>query len=335
MGLAFALSRTGTGQSGWATVLSSAIESWTWGSLAPLIIALDKRLPFYGKQPVLHLVTHVVLGPLWLLVFSFASESICWILGLQQWGHLFANYRQAFFWTMLIYLLIVGVSEADLFRQKHLSAELHVQRLGANLAHARLQTLRTQLHPHFLFNALNTISAEMEDDPRLARRMMEHLGDLLRASLESSERQEVTLGQELDLLNHFVAIQKARFEDDLTVAVHVPSELRSALVPSLLLQPLVENAVRHGVAPRVGGGAITITAKTEQEYVLLCIEDDGIGLPKNWTMSDATGIGLSSTSERIRGLYPDTGAGLSVRRRQPHGTSVHVLVPLRMKESKM
>ncbi len=167
VGLAFALSRTGTGQGTWATVLAAIIEWWTWGALAPFIIALDKRLPFYSKQPLLHLSTHLLLGPVWLLIFSFSSESICWALGLQQWGHLFINYRQAFFWTMLIYLLIVGVSEADLFRQKSLSNELNVQRLRRSLADARLQTLRMQLNPHFLFNALKTISAEMTEDPGL------------------------------------------------------------------------------------------------------------------------------------------------------------------------
>ena len=99
---------------------------------------------------------------------------------------------------MLIYLLIVGVSEADLFRQKHLSAEVHIERLGKRLADARLNALRMQLHPHFLFNALNTISAEVTTDPRLARDMIEHLGSLLRASLEMRDLQEVTLGEELD-----------------------------------------------------------------------------------------------------------------------------------------
>ena len=118
IGLILALSRSGTGQGAWGTVLPALIEWWTWGLLTPMIIWIDRRLPFYGKQPLFHLLLHFGLGPLWILVFSFSSESICWGLGLQQWGHLFSNYKQGMFWTMLIYFLIVGISEADVFRQK-------------------------------------------------------------------------------------------------------------------------------------------------------------------------------------------------------------------------
>ena len=327
IGLVFALSRTGTGQGAWGVVLPALTEWWTWGALTPLIIALDRRLPFYGKRSWMHLLMHLVLGPLWILVFTFSSESICWTLGLQQWGHLFANFRQGLFWTMLIYLLIIGISEADLFRQRHLAAELRMERLGKNLSHARLQTLRMQLDPHFLFNALNTISAEVTSDPKLARAMIEHLGDLLRSSLELRDRQEVTLGEEMDLLSHFIAIQKVRFKDDLRIVIDIPSELRSHLVPSLLLQPLVENAIRHGISPRAGGGTVLIEAKRRDGHFLLSVSDDGVGLSAGWSREDQVGLGLALTSQRIVGLYPGTEANVSISPREGGGTEVVVLLP--------
>jgi two-component system LytT family sensor kinase len=310
-------------------VLSALIEWWTWGVLTPLIIAVDRKLPFYGERSLVHLLMHLVLGPLWILIFTFSSESICWSLGLQQWGHLFANFRQGMFWTMLIYLLIVGVSEADLFRQRHLSAELRMQRLGKNLSDAKLQALRMQLDPHFLFNALNTISAEVTGDPRLARKMIEHLGDLLRSSLELRDRPEVKLADEIDLLNHFIAIQKVRFGDDLRISINVPIEVRSQLVPSLLLQPLVENAIRHGITPRVGGGTVTIEAVRLDDHLRLSVSDDGVGLSPGWSLADQVGLGLALTTERIAGLYPDTKARLSIGPREGGGTEVVVLLPIR------
>ena len=329
VGLIFALSRTGTGQGAWGVLIPALIEWWTWGLLTPLIIALDRRLPFYGERSWMHLLMHLVLGPLWILVFTFGSESICWALGLQQWGHLFANFRQGMFWTMLIYLLIIGVSEADLFRQKQLAAELHMERLGKSLSDARLQTLRMQLDPHFLFNALNTISAEVTSDPKLARRMIGHLGDLLRSSLELRDRQEVTLGEEMDLLDHFISLQKARFGDDLRVVINIPTELRLNLVPSLLLQPLVENAIRHGLTPRVGGGTVMIEARQSNGLLLLSVSDDGVGLPPGWSCEEQAGLGLDLTSQRIAGLYPHARANLIVSPRQGGGTEVVMLLPIR------
>ncbi len=329
IGLVFALSRTGTGQGAWSVVMPALIEWWTWGILSPLIIAVDRKLPFYGERSLVHLLMHLVLGPLWILVFTFSSESICWGLGLQQWGHLFANFRQGMFWTMLIYLLIVGVSEADLFRQRHLSSELRMQRLGKNLSDAKLQALRMQLDPHFLFNALNTISAEVAGDPRLARKMIEHLGDLLRSSLELRDRPEVTLDDEMNLLGHFIAIQKARLGNDLRVILKIPIGLRSHLVPSLLLQPLVENAIRHGITPRVGGGTVTVEARTLNGHLMLSVSDDGVGLPHEWWLADKVGLGLAHTRERITGLYPNTKAELSISPREGGGTVVVVLLPIR------
>jgi two-component system LytT family sensor kinase len=323
----FALSRLGSGQNTWNVVLPALIQWWMWGLLAPLIVAVDRRLPFHGSFSFVHLLVHLVLGPLWVLLYSIFSESICYALGLQQWGNLFATYRQGLFWTMLIYLLIVGVSEADLFRKRQMFAEVRAERLSKNLSEARLLALRMQLDPHFLFNALNTISAEVSGNPKLARRMIEHLGDLLRASLESKERQEVTLGEEMDLLSHYIALQKARFGESLQIVLAVPTALRSRLVPALVLQPLLENAIRHGISPRSAGGTVAIGAKVVADNLLLTVTDDGVGLPPGWTLEDRAGLGLTLTSERIAVLCPDTLARLTIGPREHSGTAVEVLLP--------
>jgi LytS/YehU family sensor histidine kinase len=219
------------------------------------------------------------------------------------------------FWSMLVYGLIVGVWEAYHYQQRYVAAEL-----------ARLNTLRTQLDPHFLFNALNTISAQLEREPRQARKMLEHLGDLLRLSLSSQSRSVISLAEELAFLEHYLAIQKVRFGDSLRVELLISPEVEQALVPSMLLQPLVENAIRHGLAPRAGGGAITVSAERIDDKLHIWILDDGVGLAAT---RKPDGLGLSITRERIAGLYPHGSSHFSIHSRAEGGTAVNMYFPLR------
>ena len=155
-----------------------------------------------------------------------------------------------YLWGWLVYWVILGAWLALNYYERFVTSELRRERLERRFSEARLNNLRLQLDPHFLFNALNTVSSQVERDPRLARRMIEHLGDLLRLSLDSKDRQEVTLTEELAFLDHYLAIQRIRFGDHLRIETDVAPEVRHASVPSLILQPLVENAVRHGLASR-------------------------------------------------------------------------------------
>src|SRR5581483_1777731 len=152
-------------------------------------------------------------------------------------------------------------------------------------AEARLNALRMQLDPHFLFNALNTISSHVERDPKLTRRMIEHLGDLLRLSLESRDKQEVPLVEELAFLDHYLAIQKIRFGNQLQVKMQIAPEVRLAAVPALVVQPLVENAIRHGISRRAAGGTVTVQATSEKGRLEIRVLDDGVGLPQDWSMA--------------------------------------------------
>jgi two-component system LytT family sensor kinase len=179
--------------------------------------------------------------------------------------------------------------------------ELRAARIEGSLARAQLQNLRLQLQPHFLFNALHTISATMYDDPAAADEMLAQLAELLRLSLSTARTDEVPLAEELALLGRYVAIQRARFGDRLQFVLQVDPSAEPLLVPSLLLQPLVENAIRHGNAERLGRGRIVVRARRERDRLVLEVEDDGPGAPP----LAASGLGLSATAERLQLLYGD------------------------------
>src|SRR5713101_6096465 len=152
--------------------------------------------------------------------------------------------RGMFLWNWLIYWMILGAWQACRYYDHYITGELRLERLEKNFSEARLNALRMQLDPHFLFNALNTISSQVERDPKLAREMIEHLGDLLRLSLESKDKQEVPLAEEMSFLDHYLIIQKIRFGEQLNIERYIEPEVKYASVPCLFIQPLVENAIR-------------------------------------------------------------------------------------------
>jgi len=193
---------------------------------------------------------------------------------------------------------------------ERLLTSYHVQarareRLEARLAHAQLEALESQLHPHFLFNTLNAITALITQEPRSAERIVNGLSELLRFSLGRTGGQEVTLERELDLLGRYVEIQTVRFPDRLQVAVEAEPEVLAALVPSMILQPLVENAIRHGIAPRAAGGRVEVRAVRAGETLRLTVRDDGLGGAAEEGGVARPGVGLANTRARLRHLYGD------------------------------
>ncbi|HEU4641849.1 MAG TPA: histidine kinase [Gemmatimonadaceae bacterium] len=207
----------------------------------------------------------------------------------------------------------------------HLRQTRHREQLEARLVRAQLERLKLQLHPHFLFNTLNTITALLATDTRAAERVITGLSELLRVSLHSAGEQEVPLERELELLRRYVEIQEVRFPDRLRVELFIDPEARRALVPNLILQPLVENAIRHGIAPRAAGGRVEVSARREGDRLLLRVLDDGVG---SGTTAPNEGVGLGNTRERLRHLYGDAhefaagdaGAG---------GFDVRIAIPFR------
>jgi two-component sensor histidine kinase len=179
----------------------------------------------------------------------------------------------------------------------------HREQLEARLERAQLQTLKLQLQPHFLFNTLNTITALISVDPRIAERMVSGLSELLRLSLRNAGEQEVPLSRELELLEHYVEIQQIRFRDRLTVNLEVAPDAMHALVPNFILQPLVENAIRHGIGPRAAPGHVDVRAYRENGSLHLRVADNGVGVRVRPSESSHEGIGLGNTKARLEHLY--------------------------------
>jgi two-component system, LytTR family, sensor kinase len=339
LGLVFALPNIASGKSWRMTLLPSMASWWTWGLLTPLIISVDRRLPFTSRQMGRRIAVQLLLSPIFTTLYIYLAPVVMAAMGGLAWTRLIRglnvqllvnSLRGMFLWSVLVYCLIVGVWQAHLYFQHYLSSELRMERLERSFSEARLNALRMQLDPHFLFNALNTISSQVERDPRLARQMIEHLGDLLRLSLEHKDRQEVLLMEELAFLDSYLAIQRIRFGDRLHIAMEIAPEVKYASVPCLMLQPLVENAIRHGLWPRASGGTVTVTAQTLDGKLEIRVADDGVGLPPAWNLQESAGLGLSVTRERISSLHPNGASRFSVRRRESGGTEAVIILPLRL-----
>lgn len=261
----------------------------------PLDTERGKRaLPLYLVALVVFAITHTSL--MWatrLILFPLAG------LGPYHYGRMPLRYFMEAPMQILVFTIMVAAIHGVRHLQQTKEQAIRNAQLESNLARAQLRNLRLQLQPHFLFNALNTISASMYDDPDAADEMLDRLSALLRTSLTTAQTDEVPLATELDTLDSYLSIVRARFGDRLDVAVDVPESLRDALVPSMFLQPLVENAIRHGNAEREGHGSIHVRADLVGKCLILEVEDDGTG--SSHTSGD--GIGLSSSAERLRLLY--------------------------------
>jgi len=337
LGLVFALPMVNMGM-GWKQPLA---QWWAWGIVAPFILLADRHLPFsgreFGRRAAAHGVASLVFTAVYIHVFFALRVAIgdASLPGGAHWSLLkpasmLKHGTDWFMWSCLIYWMLVGTLQAYRYYERYMSSELQLERMAKSYSQARLNALRMQLDPHFLFNALNTISSHVERDPKLTRLMIEHLGDLLRMSLESKDRQEVPLAEELAFLDHYLAIQRIRFGRRLKIDLLIAPEVRYASVPSLFLQPLVENAIRHGISNRASGGTVTVSAEPVNERLLIRVFDDGAGLPPGWTLETSNGLGLSVTRERIAGLYPNGEGIFTIRSREGGGTVVEIVLPLRV-----
>lgn len=311
-------------------------QFWAWGLVTPVIIAIDRRLPFSGKQLNQRVVAHLALSLPFTEIYFYLFTAMRAAFGVTPWSslrlsNLFSPSVIGWqIWSWLVYLVIAGAIQAYRYYDRYVSSELRREALEHSFAEARLNSLRMQLDPHFLFNALNTISSHVERDPKLTRRMIEHLGDLLRLSLESKDKQEVPLSEEMAFLEHYLAIQKIRFGQQLKINLEISPAVRYAAVPSLVIQPLVENAIRHGISRRASGGTVTVKASTVDGRLEIRVLDDGIGLPSGWSMDASAGLGLSITRERIAGLHPNGSSRFDLHNRAAGGTVVEISLPLRI-----
>jgi two-component system, LytTR family, sensor kinase len=317
----------------WQILVWQMVSGYVWFALSPVILFLAGRFPFdlgrWKTSIPVHLAACIVIP----LVQQAIDVFILTRLGYPP-GRQFSSFLEAYQFfifvnlhlSILIYWSVVGIRSAYGYYQKYRERELKTSQLEARLAQSRLQVLKMQLHPHFLFNTLNAISELIHRDPEAADRMITDLSDLLRLSFENLELQEVPLKQELEFLTKYLEIEQTRFHDRLQVEMSIAADTLDACVPNMILQPLVENAIKHGIAPRSEGGRIDITSVRRNGHLLIEVRDDGMGLPGGDVNNLAEGVGLSNTRRRLKHLYGD-GHTFRLVPRQPAGLSVDIAIP--------
>ena len=225
-----------------------------------------------------------------------------------------------------VYWAIIGLQHTVDYARQARSRELRAARLETRLVQSQLQALQQQVHPHFLFNTLHAISTLVHRDPDRADAMIERLSDLLRITLRKIGVHEVELAEELEYLRAYLDIEQVHFGARLRVEFRIDAAALDVLVPTLILQPLVENAIRHGLEPNVRGGELTIEAQADGDTLWLRIKDNGVGLPKNRLRRE--GVGLANTRSRLDRLYGEQAA-LTIRDNPGGGVLVDIYVPLR------
>lgn len=313
----------------WRALVWQMTATLVFALSTPMVLWLARRYPFGRAGWRRALAVHLVAG---------TAISIAWAachLGLDTafGGNLqpfdLWNAPRAIFFILdkelFVYWIIVVISHAVDYYQRYREGELRASQ-------AQLHALKMQLHPHFLFNALHSISALVHSDPEAADKMIARLGDFLRLTLDTAAAQEVPLSQEIEFLNCYLEIERVRFRDRLTTRLDVDPRTLECRVPNLILQPIVENAIRHGVAPRSAPGRVEVRAERRGGSLRLQVKDNGRGLPETAACpTKGGGVGLSNTRERLRQLYG--GAYSFEIENDPEGGAIVTLeIPFRAPE---
>jgi two-component system, LytTR family, sensor kinase len=312
-----------------------AMEWYGWALLSVIIFWICKTFYDPRKNWWRYIGIHILCGTL----ISLAHVGICSVGAIiegkvnetgHNWSHLvqivFINH---FHFDWFVYAAIVSVWHAMDSYRRFRDREVQAVALEARLARSQLQMLKTQLQPHFLFNTLHGISALNHEDPKGANKMLARLSSLLRLTLEQDSVQEVPLEKELEFLGHYLEIEKVRLGERLTVKMEIAPDTLEASVPNLLLQPIVENSIRHAIAPFTAPGQIWIRSRREKGALYLIVQDTGPGLTGQPL---ELGVGLTNTQERLRQLYGDK-AGLDLTNREGGGLVVTVFLPFRANQS--
>lgn len=315
----------------WYHFTAKIIDSWAWALLTPVLLLIDRKIAAKDQSIFRLSLLFLLLSVPFSLVHTYLSGLL--LLSVPQvWWNPLTNSEFAVYYFLggwQTYCAAVGIYQCFRYYSRYLTGQLELGRVEKSLLEWRLNALRLHLEPHFLFNALNAISSEVGADPVLARNMIGDLAALLRGSLDCKDRSEIPLAQELALLEHYISIQRFRFGDRIQIELDIEAEALKAMVPSMLLQPLVENAIRHGLEGRLSGGKINILARRAAGQLQIRVLDDGVGLPATWRKETSAGLGVRVTCERLAALYPDLGEqALTIQRRPSGGTEVAICVPL-------
>jgi len=308
-------------------MMTYVVAYWVWAAMVPLVVWVGRRFPLDapGRLRILgvHLLAlHLIVGAVLFIhgLFQYAGLQITPRPFGQTIQRSVALAAPEF---LLIYLvLLLSTFAIDYFR-KYRDREIRTAQLEASLQQAKLSVLQAQLNPHFLFNALNAVSALMYRDVEAADAMLARIGELLRLTLAADGSNEIRLSEELELLERYLDIERIRFAERLAITVDVPDSTLEAHVPPFALQPLVENAIRHGVAKRSQGGKVLVSARRVDGRLQLRVVDDGPGLAVEKVRE---GIGLRNAAERLRLLFGER-AGINLDLSQPGLATMRIRIP--------
>ena len=325
------------GMPGAGFVVYEFIQAYLWAALTPLVFWATRRYSVERTNWHRRISMHLGLGLIISLAVDVVENVNLRYVAQPSWADqlsfspLEAFLELDFLDDLLIYLAILAAGFARDYFLRYQERRAHADRLQAQLTRARLEALRMQIHPHFFFNTLHAISSLVERDPQRVRRIIARLSDLLRYTLDDENGQEVPLRKELQFLDGYLDIQRIRFPDRLAVEKEVASDTLDALIPSLILQPLVENAIKHGVSGRRGEGTIILRARRSRDMLVLEVQDNGPGLTDpDDAAPHREGIGLSNVEARLQEMYGERAAvrlrnvengGLLARISLPYHTS--------------
>lgn len=314
-------------------LLWQLVSGYLWFVISPVILWLGQRFTFenggWKKSLPVHIGAGFVIAVVQLALAAFILPKLGYMRRLETAAYL--DVLRVFLlvnlhFSVAIYWGVLGVQQALKYYRKYRERELRTSQLEARLATTRLQVLKMQLHPHFLFNTLNAVSELIYRDQDSAERMISDLSDLLRMSFENLEVQEISLKQELEFLKKYLEIEMMRFQDRLKVDMEIGPDTLDASVPNMILQPLVENAIKHGIGPRSEGGRISIIAERRNGSLALSVSDDGLGVPFADVENLSEGVGLSNTRQRLQHLYGDAHKFV-LNSQRASGLAVDLVIP--------
>jgi signal transduction histidine kinase len=297
----------------WIWALLQAPRWMTWALVTPLIFGLARRVPVTRTRPARAIGIHLaaamgisaVIESIWLFVTFELARSLNpnELLPPTVAVAMISSVLSRLAGGAITYAAVLGVATVLLYQDRLRERDLAASQLETQLAQAQLHALKMQVHPHFLFNTLHAVTVLIRENPNAAIRMVARLGDMLRLTLSRAHATEVSLGRELEILTQYLEIERVRFNDRLAVAYDIDPGVLPASVPDLILQPLVENAIKHGVGPRAGPGRIAVRARRAGDFLEVEIEDNGSGVPRGREAIE--GIGLSTTRARLKRMYGD------------------------------
>src|SRR5262245_44507303 len=338
--------------SGWDPVTARELlfEGGDWllyAFLTPAVFAISKRLPLVRPHLAWRTFLHLAISLLFCITWATSGKLLEWALRLlfepkvvyaAMQGGTAQFYRNSgvellswlfttFPFGVAVYLCVVGIEHAIRYFVEARERDVQVARLSEQLSSTRFAALQAQVNPHFLFNTLNTIAVFVRDNDRQAAvRIVEQLSEVLRTTLSRHRMNEVPLGEELELVRQYVAIEEARFSDRLRPEFDIEDSLLSAATPSFALQQLVENAIRHGIARRPDAGRLVIAARRDGDMLEISVTDDGVGVDPDIIMPQ--GHGIENTRERLRALYGEQSS-LEITRGAEGGTIATLRMPYR------